>query len=211
MATSRRCQCFWHLFVQSRSSRLSRSGLRRIILSKVAETCCAEPTGAHSSAMEIRLGGRSRFRSNPPANRWRAGRRRTGIVGFRGVTLPRSQYSSGAQHRDDVPELRTGQRVFVALSMADYLPGCWEWSDHAKDPGYKPSSLRTGNGRQSDPSKVSIILMRPAQHGHGGGWCLGLPRSLSSPLRRSVDAAGTASKLRQSASLSARWPLAKRP
>jgi len=107
-------------------------------------------------------------------------------------------------------KLRFEQHVAAAMSVADYawLLGI-EQSRY--EPGYKLSSLRTGYGRQIDPTKISIILVRPPQHWHGGGWCFGLPESSSSSLQRSAGASGTASKLRQSTSLSARWPFAKRP
>jgi hypothetical protein len=70
---------------------------------------------------------------------------------------------------------------------------------------YNPSSIRTGYRRQSEPTKLSMTLICPPQHGHDGSnlqpRLFGLLLSLSS---ESVPAAGAASKLRQSATFRTR-------
>jgi hypothetical protein len=38
-----------------------------------------------------------------------------------------------------------------------------------KEGGHNPSSLRTWYGREYGPSNVSMIFIRPPQHGQGGG------------------------------------------
>lgn len=160
--------------------------------------------------MEIQWNGSLPFRSNRPANGWGArDKGRHCRFSRERLSLDRNFVAPTVQRWRR--ETRIEQRDVVALSMADDPRMCWSSSGHATVPGYKPSSLRTGYGRQSDPSKVSIILMRPPQHWHGGGSCLRLRDSSSSSLGRSARATGAASKLRQSASLLARWPFAKRP
>ena len=60
---------------------------------------------------------------------------------------------------------------------------------------YKASSLRTRYGRESGPSNVSMIFMRPPQQGHGGGSWSETPGPLSSSLSRCIGADGTSSRV----------------
>src|SRR5262249_27127287 len=78
-------------------------------------------------------------------------------------------------------------------------------------PGYKPSSFRTWEGGESGPSNVSMMIMRPPQHGQGGGSWSEEVAPVLSLLACAVRGDGTLRARRQSSSLSARWPLANRP
>ena len=59
-------------------------------------------------------------------------------------------------------------------------------------------------------SKVSMMIMRPPQHGHGSGG-IGGSSSLASASLGSLCVGGTSSNLRERARFSARPPLANRP
>jgi hypothetical protein len=61
------------------------------------------------------------------------------------------------------------------------------------------------------PSNVSMTIMRPPQHGQGGGSWSEEVAPVLSLLACAVRGDGTLRARRQSSSLSARWPLANRP
>jgi hypothetical protein len=118
--------------------------------------------------MEIYRSRSLLFRSNARPNRSKAGKLTTASSFFRKEQVLDSNFV-GSMRQNYYGELRIGQRLVAAVSGADYLCGSCRVERSLWDPDYKPSSLRTWYGRQSDPSKVSMTFMRPPQQGHGGG------------------------------------------
>src|SRR5260370_31194501 len=70
------------------------------------------------------------------------------------------------------------------------------------------STLWAWNGREYVPPKLSMIFMRPPQHGHGGASLPGATSWSRLSLPRSVGVEGTCSNLPHSMNLSGRWSAA---